>query len=66
MYAEIGDRLVKEGLRTGLGERIGVIVDVRNDDGSPPYLVKWDSDGHESLLFPEPDAFVMRGNNIVV
>jgi Domain of unknown function (DUF1918) len=66
MYAEIGDRLVKEGLRTGLGERIGVIVEVRNSDGSPPYLVKWDSDGHESLLFPEPDTFVMRGNNIEV
>jgi len=66
MYAEIGDRLVKEGLRTGLGERIGVIVEVRNVDGSPPYLVKWDSDGHQSLLFPEPDTFVMRGNNIEV
>ena len=66
MYAEIGDRLVREGLRTGLGERIGVIVEVRNVDGSPPYLVKWDSDGHQSLLFPEPDTFVMRGNNIEV
>jgi hypothetical protein len=66
MYAEIGDRLVKEGLRTGLGERIGVIVEVRNSDGSPPYLVKWDPNGHESLLYPEPDAFVMRRNSIEV
>ena len=66
MYAEVGDRLVKEGLRTGLGERIGVIVEVRNNNGSPPYLVRWDADGHESLLFPEPDTFVMRGNNIEV
>ena len=66
MYAEVGDRLVREGLRTGLGERIGVVVEVRNSDGSPPYLVKWDTDGHESLLFPEPDTFVMRGKNIEV
>jgi hypothetical protein len=66
MYAQVGDRLVREGLRTGLGEHIGVVVEVRNSDDSPPYLVRWDSDRHESLLSPEPDTFVMRGNNIEV
>ena len=66
MYAEVGDRLVRDGLQTGLGQQLGVIVEVRNSDGSPPYLVKWDSDGHESLHHPEPGTFVMRGNRIEV
>ncbi len=66
MYAEVGDRLVQGGLDTGLGRRLGVVVEVRNGDGSPPYLVRWDDDGHESLLFPEAGTFVMRGNNIEV
>jgi len=66
MYAEVGDRLVKGALQTGMGQQLGEIVEVRNGDGSPPYLVRWDTDGHESLLFPEPDTFVMRGRNIEV
>ena len=66
MYAEVGDRLMRGGLHAGLGQQLGVIVEVRNSDGSPPYLVKWDSDGHESLCFPEPDTYVMRGKNIEV
>ena len=66
MYAEVGDRLMRNGLQTGLGEPIGVIVEVRNDDGSPPYLVRWDSDGHEALLHPEPGTFILRGHNIEV
>jgi hypothetical protein len=66
MYAEVGDRLVQGGLETGLGRRLGVIVEVRNSDGSPPYLVRWEDDGHESLHFPEADTFLMRGNNIEV
>ncbi len=66
MYAEVGDRLVKDGLQAGLGQQLGVIVEVRNSDGSPPYLVQWDADGTESLHYPEPGTFVMRGRNIEV
>jgi len=66
VYAEVGDRLMRNGLQVGLGQGLGVIVEVRNVDGSPPYLVQWDADGTESLHFPGPDEFVMRGRNIEV
>jgi hypothetical protein len=35
----------------------GEIVEVRGDDGSPPYVVRFD-DGHEGLVFPGPDCEV--------
>ena len=27
-------------------------------DGQPPYLVRWEDSGHETLCFPGPDAHV--------
>ena len=27
-------------------------------DGSPPYRVRWSDNGHESLFFPGPDAYI--------
>jgi len=66
MYAEVGDRLVTEGFKAGHGDRIGRVLEVRNNDGTPPYLVRWDGDRHESLAYPGPDTFVMRGDNIEV
>lgn len=40
-------------------ERDGEILEVRGQDGEPPYLVRW-NDGHEGLVFPGPDAMVKR------
>ena len=28
------------------------------EDGGPPYLVRWEEDGHEGLLFPGSDAVI--------
>lgn len=66
MYAEVGDRLMRNGLQVGLGQCLSVVVEVRNGDGTPPYLVRWDADGSETLHYPSPDEFVMRGKNIEV
>jgi hypothetical protein len=60
MYAEVGDRVVIGGRRAGECDRIGIILDVRQPDRTPPYLVRWDHDGHETMFFPGPDAFFMR------
>lgn len=57
MRAEVGDRLHVHGRTVGLTDKIGEIVEVRGSDGGPPYLVRFD-DGHESLVFPGPDATV--------
>lgn len=58
MKAHVGDRLVLEGTHVGDHRRIGVIIEVRHDDGSPPYRVRWLDDGHEALVFPGSDARV--------
>jgi len=56
--AKVGDRLVLEGVHVGDRRRRGIILDVRSEDGSPPYVVKWLDDDHEALVFPGPDARV--------
>ncbi|GAA0425031.1 hypothetical protein Acor_36690 [Acrocarpospora corrugata] len=60
MHAEIGDELVVEGTYHGEPRRVGVIIAVRHQDGTPPYLVKWADSAHETLVFPGPDAHISR------
>jgi len=58
MRASVGDRLVVRGHRVGEPERDAQVLEVRGDDGGPPFLVRWSEDGHESLVFPGSDAYV--------
>lgn len=59
MKATIGDKLIVEGARNGDPRKVGLIIELRNEDGSPPYMVRWEGDEHESLVFPGPDAHVV-------
>ena len=58
MYAEVGDRLLVRSNHVGGPDRDGEIVEIQHGDGSPPYLVRWSDSGHESLVYPGPDAEV--------
>jgi hypothetical protein len=58
MRANVGDRLVVEGHTDSEHRREGQVVEVRGEDGAPPYLVRW-ADGHEGLTYPGPDAHVL-------
>ena len=58
MRAHVGDRIVVEGRSVGNARRVGEVIEVRGEDGAPPYVVRW-SDGHEGLTFPGPDAHVV-------
>ena len=29
-----------------------------HEDGTPPYVVRWEADGHEGLVFPGPDCHI--------
>ena len=60
MYAKVGDRLVVRGHKVGDHVRQAEILEVRHEDGSPPYLVRWSDTGHEALVFPGPDAEVQH------
>jgi hypothetical protein len=56
MKANVGDRLVMEGIHVGEPRRVGVILELRHPDGTPPYLVRWLDSGHEGLIFPGPES----------
>jgi len=56
MQATKGDHLIVHGRNVGGAERHGEVVDVRGKDGQPPYVVRWEPDGHEGLVFPGPDC----------
>ncbi len=58
MKADVGDRLVTEG---ACGQRECVIISLHNADGSPPYVVRWLSDGHIVLMSPGPYTRLVHG-----
>jgi len=57
MRAWVGDRLVTDDHDD---RRICEIIRLHHLDGSPPYVVRWQSDGHISLLFPGPYTRAVR------
>lgn len=56
--AKPGDRLVIHGHYQGQPERDAEILEVRGPDGDPPFLVRWEDTGHETLIYPGSDVFV--------
>ncbi|MBO9524039.1 MAG: DUF1918 domain-containing protein [Nocardioidaceae bacterium] len=60
MEAKVGDRLVVESRHVGEARKVGEVIEVHGEHGTPPYLVRW-SDGHEGLMFPGADAHVEHG-----
>ena len=58
MFATVGDRLVVHSTHVDGPVRDGEILEVHGPAGSPPYVVRWSDNGHESLVFPGPDASV--------
>jgi hypothetical protein len=57
MHAEVGDRLHVHSRVVGAADEMSVIIEIRGQDGGPPYLVRRD-DGHEALVYPGADASV--------
>ncbi|TDE16932.1 DUF1918 domain-containing protein [Actinomadura sp. 6K520] len=57
MNGRVGDRLLVHGNVVGQPDRQGEILEVRGENGSPPYLVRFE-DGHETLVYPGPDAVI--------
>ena len=53
MRAHVGDQLV-----VGT-DRIGVVIGVPAEDGSPPYIVKWLNGGHIAMVQPDQYARIV-------
>ena len=58
LSATPGDRLVIHGHNLGDHARDGEILAALGPDGSPPFRVRWEDTGVETLLFPGSDASV--------
>ena len=56
MKADVGDLLAMPGRE----RRVGLILRVVGPDGAPPYVVKWQSDGHIAMVTPGPYARIIR------
>ncbi|NUT49041.1 MAG: DUF1918 domain-containing protein [Saccharothrix sp.] len=65
MKAHAGDWIVVESPQVGTARRIGQVLRVDHVDGSPPYLVRWTEDDHESLFFPGPETRVVDPGELV-
>ena len=58
MKASVGDRLVQASSVVDGTVREGTVIEVRHEDGSPPYAVRWLDTGEVSVVFPGPDSHV--------
>ena len=58
MHAQTGEQIRVRGPRQGEPDRLGMVVEVRGPEGTPPFVVRWDDSGHEVLFFPGPDAVI--------
>ena len=63
MHATKGDWLVVESSAVARSSRRGLVLDVEGPDGGPPFLVRWEDNGHEGLVFPGPDAHVVAAES---
>ncbi|MEW1847127.1 DUF1918 domain-containing protein [Nonomuraea angiospora] len=63
MRANVGDHLIVHGKVVGQRDRTGEIVEIRGENGTPPFLVRFE-DGHEQLVFPGPDAVVQPAGSV--
>jgi hypothetical protein len=60
MQASVGDRLIVHGAHLDDPTRDGEILEVRGENGEPPYVVRWSDTGHEGFIFPGPDATIQH------
>ncbi len=64
MKASVGDRVVVKGHHIGDADRDGVVLEVHGPDDGPPFLVRWEDTGHETLFFPGPDTYVQHFEHV--
>jgi hypothetical protein len=58
LRASPGDRLVIRGHHVGELPRDAEVLEVLGEDGAPPFVVRWEDDGHVSRFYPSSDAYV--------
>lgn len=64
LRAHVGDRLVIRRHHVGEADRNAEILEVRGEDGRPPYVVRWADDGRVGYVLPGSDAFVTQADDV--
>ena len=64
MKAAAGDQVIVEGNHLMAPRRQGVVIEVHDPAGAPPYLVRWADTDTETLFFPGPDCHVVPGEHL--
>ena len=62
MFAKVGDRILVRGHRMGQPDRQCVVLEVRHEQGQPPYVVQWDGSDHQDVYFPGSDATIISSD----
>jgi Domain of unknown function (DUF1918) len=60
MTATPGDQMVVHSSILGHPDRTGEILEVRGEEGGPPYMVRWDESGHITLFYPGTDCSIVH------
>lgn len=60
LRAAAGDRLIIHAHHEGEPQRDAEILEVMGAAGAPPFRVRWQDNGHESILYPGSDASVQH------
>ena len=60
LSARVGDRLLVRRHHVGEPDRDAEILEIRGEDGRPPYVVRWADDGRVGYFLPGSDAFVQH------
>jgi hypothetical protein len=64
MHVRVGDRLIVH-YHSGGPTRECAVLEVRGADGGPPYLIRWEDNGHEALFIPGSNVSVDRGEHSI-
>jgi hypothetical protein len=60
MKAAVGDRIVVVSAQVGGVVRDGLVVELRHEDGSPPYVVEWSDTHQRAVYFPGSDGRIQH------
>ncbi|TFD75038.1 DUF1918 domain-containing protein [Cryobacterium fucosi] len=63
MRARPGDRIIIRGRTVETPDRHGEIIEVRGEEGEPPYRVRF-GEGHESVVYPGSDFVVEHAETV--
>ena len=62
-HPRAGDRLIVRAHHQGQPQRDGEIIEVLAG-ARPRFRVRWQDDGHESVVYPSDDVFVERPSGV--